>query len=167
MKRREFKVKLPSGEEVVVIALRRGIVNKCFVVGEDSILRLEKVPVNSFMVPNRYKHLPHWPFCDFSKGRVIAIQLKNERKIRTQVRYSVNASNGTVMIFKSMKKAVSHIISLGKEFDSLFVLSGISDHKILTSSGVNSFVFEKSRPPKFSMKTLKREWKRIEKKISV
>lgn len=92
MKGSEFKLKLPSGENVVAISLRMCASN-CYVVGEDSILRLEKVPVNSYMVPNRYRYLPERPFCDFPKRRDIAIRLKNERKIRTQVRYSVRTAN--------------------------------------------------------------------------
>ena len=166
MKGSEFKLKLPSGENVVAISLRM-CANNCYVVGEDSILRLEKVPVNSYTVPNRYRYLPSRLFGDFPKRRVVAIKIKIARKNRTQVRYSVHATNGTVEIFTAMKRAISHIFSLGTEFDSMFVLYGLESYKVLTASGLPPFTFDKARPPKFSMKTLKREWKRIEKKISV
>lgn len=166
MKGSEFKLKLLSGEEVVVMA-HRALASNCYVVGEDSVLRPEKIPVNPFMIPNRYRYLPSRLFGDFPKRRVVAIKIKIARKNRTQVRYSVHATNGTVEIFTAMKRAISHIFSLGTEFDSMFVLYGLESYKVLTASGLPPFAFDKARPPKFSMKTLKREWKRIEKKISV
>lgn len=49
----------------------------------------------------------------------------------------------------------------------MFAMCGLEHYAVLTSSGLRSFVFDITRPPKISMKTLKREWKRIEKKISV
>ena len=155
-----FKLTLKTGE--VVHVLSRDPNGTLRIVDKDSFVVSFRPYYGNYQVSNRFYQLPTLLFGNPPTKRQAMEAIRKRKTLRVGY-YAVIDTSLKCYSFKTLKRAFSKIRTLGTEFSSMYYVDNFTEHLILTKFGLPSKKFLHCRD-KVSTNTLRREWKRIERK---
>lgn len=155
-----FKLMLKTGE--VVCVLSRDPNGTLRIVDKDSCVVAFRPSYGNYRASNRFYQLPTLLFGNPPTKRQAMEAIRTRRTLRVGY-YAVFDTSLKCCSFKTLKQAFSKIRTLGTEFSSMYFVDTFTERLILTKKGVPCKKFIHCRDI-VSINTLRREWKRIERK---